>query len=508
MKLLDRPVAQPLGHPEEALIREAHRRRRRRRLAVSGIAVAVVVAAVGAVIATRPPSRSPKPTTHPLLRPPPRPTVDATAFSRQGNLAFVSRGSLWVLDGSTKVLVAVRAPGLVPSNPSFSPDGKWLAFVASVEVSQHYSGGYALSTVVASTLWMSRANGTGAHPIKGLTITQAFGWSPGADLYSVSAGSSTRVPFGTPTAVDLVSPDGSVRQLAGDASVTSAVWSPDGSALAVSTESGFEPDHSQWATLTSYPVDGGPPTVWERLDLDYIVPTGWWPTWGIGYTTVGSGAVPGGSGAADGSPFFTVAQPGARPRLLGATLENESTGPPTGTASGWLAFVQTTAGLGRSIWQGKQVVVCSPLTSSCSPVPHPAGAVTLDPTWSPSGATLAYVQAPADQDAGFPQQTLNSWYGAHELRLYQPSTGGSRTVSASQGSTVPFWSADGSSFLYVSDDSLWLHPADGVPVRVASPLYATYWPSYYGQVPFAAQFTWSQAAANETACLSRFDPQC
>lgn len=488
-------------------MREARRRRRRRRLAVSGSVVAVVLAVVAGVLATRPPSRSPRPTSHPLLPQPPRPTVDAAAFSGQGNLAFVSQGSLWVLDGSTKALVAVRAPGLVPSNPSFSPDGKWLAFVASAEASQHYSGGFVLSTVVTSSLWMSRANGADARPVKGLAISQAFGWSPSADLFAVSVGSSTRVPFGTPTAVDLVSPDGSVRPLVGDTSVTAAVWSPDGSALAVSTESGFESDHSQSATLTSYPVDGGLPTVWETLALDYIVPTGWWPTWGIGYTTVSGGAVPGGSGAADGSAFFTVAQPGARPRLLGATLENESTGPPTGTASGWLAFVQTTTG-GRTIWLGKQVVVCSPLTSSCSPVPHPAGTVTLDPAWSPSGSTLAYVQAPADQDAGFPQPTLYRWYGAHQLRLYDPSTGGSRSMTASQGSTAPSWSTDGSSFLYVSDDSLWLHPAGGVPVRVAGPLYATYWPSYYGQVPFAAQFTWSQAAPNETACLSRFDPQC
>lgn len=60
----------------------------------------------------------------------------------------------------------------------------------------------------------------------------------------------------------------------------------------------------------------------------------------------------------------------------------------------------------------------------------------------------------------------------------------------------------------MSDDSLWPHPADGVPVRVAIPLYATYWLSYYGRVPFAAQFTWSQAAANETARLSRVDRQC
>jgi hypothetical protein len=134
--------------------------------------------------------------------------------------------------------------------------------------------------------------------------------------------------------------------------------------------------------------------------------------------------------------------------------------------------------------------------------------VTLYPTWSRSGSTLAYVQAPASQDAGFPEQILYTWYGAHELHLYDPSSSISRSVTASQGSTAPAWSTDSSSFLYVSNDSLWLHPADGLPVRIAGPLYSTYWPSYYGQVPFVAQFAWSQATANETACLSKFDPQC
>ncbi len=505
MKLLDPQVAMPLdvSTDAQALIKEAHQRRRRRRLVVGGIVVVALAAVMVGLFVISPAGRAPKPVATPLPETSTGPVVNKAAFAGEGQLAFVSSGKLWVLDGS-KSLVSVHTGNLVPSNPAFSPDGRWLAFVASAEVSHNYSGDV-LSTVVTSALWVARSNGTDPRHVQGL-IGQAFGWAPHSDLYAVSMASSTSVPFGT--VVDLVSPDGSVRQLMSGSHVVSAVWSPSGSSLAVSTESGSAPETSLSATLTSYPVNGGPRMVWQTLDQQYIVPTGWWPDWGIGYTTVVSGEVPGGSASADGSPLFTVAQPGASPKMLGVTLENESTGPPTGTAAGWLAFVETNGGIGRSIWQGKQVVVCSPTTSSCSPIPHPAGTVTLDPTWSPSGLTLAYVQAPENQNVGFPPQTLVGWYNAHALGIYDPSTGSIKTVSGGQGATVPAWSSNGASFLYVSNNSVRLHSSGASSVQIASPLYSTSWPTYYGQVPFSSQFAWSQSPANETSCLSRVNPQC
>jgi Tol biopolymer transport system component len=45
-------------------------------------------------------------------------------------LAFISRNSLWVLDGTRRSLRRVATPpALHPLRPLFSPDGKWLAFV-------------------------------------------------------------------------------------------------------------------------------------------------------------------------------------------------------------------------------------------------------------------------------------------------------------------------------------------------------------------------------------------
>jgi WD40-like Beta Propeller Repeat len=502
MSVVERPRPAVAGteEPPKVLFPEARRRRRVRRLVFAGVVLimAVAIAVVVMVLPSGPPR---KPVAHLLSRPSLVPVVNRAAFAGRGTLAFVSHGSLWVLDGSTRSLVNVRTPGLAPSNPTFSSDGRWLAFLASKEMSANI-GGEVLSTVLSTSLWIARSDGSDAHPVTGITVDQAFGWSPRADLFAISVGRSTSVPIGRPTAIDVIRPGGSVQQLVGGTNVTSAVWSPDGTTLAVSTQSGLA------ATLSTYPVSGGAATVWGSLDQSFIVPAGWWPVWGIGYTTLASGLGLGGSGSADGSPFYTISTAGATPRMLGLTLENESTGPPTGTGSGWLAFTETTQNGGRYIWQGKQVLVCSPLTTSCAPIPHPVGAVTLDPIWSPSGSILAYVQAPASSSFGFPQQTVASWYGTHQIRLYIPSKSSAVKVGSSNGATVPVWSSNGTSFLYVKDDALWVQPKTGRPVEVAEPLYSAHWPTFYGQVPFSAQFAWSQSPANETACLSQVDPQC
>jgi Tol biopolymer transport system component len=500
VRLLERELPTSAADPAEALIKEAHQRKRRRRFLLAGIVIVVVAAAVGGYLVARPGPRSKPPaptvTVHPTG--PAGPVVDKAAFVHHGRLAFVSQGTLWVLGGPTGSLRPVTTPGLVPANPTFSPDGKWLAFIASKETEEDYG-----SQVVSSELWLANADGTHARPVTaiasntGIAPGTAFGWDSHADLYAVPVGSATSRPFYTATAIDLVSPTGPIRQLVGRTHVVSAVWSPDGSSMAVSTEQGSEPVSPLSATLATYPVRGGTPTVWESDYAGFIVPAGWWPTWGIGYTTVGSGGVPGGSAAADGSPLYAIARPGAAPRQLGTTLMNESTGTASVTAGGWLAFVEAFGdNAGRIIWSDKQVVVCSPVTTACSPILHPAGTVTDNPVWSPTGSTLAYVEAPSLPGAGFPQPVVSSWYGAHQLYFYDPVLGSTTEATQHQGATVPQWSTDGSSLLYVSDNGLWLSSnSTAAPVEIARPLFTPGdWPSYYGQVAFASQFSWASGS--------------
>jgi hypothetical protein len=53
-------------------------------------------------------------------------------------------------------------------------------------------------------------------------------------------------------------------------------------------------------------------------------------------------------------------------------------------------------------------------------------------------------------------------------------------------------SANGHSLLYAAHNGIYLLPqTTGRPVRIATPLFQPgHWPTYYGQVSWAAQFTW------------------
>ncbi len=224
MVLLDRP---PVGSDAEALFKEARRRRRRRWLIGSCLilVLASIAAAVG-LLSDDPgqPAHTTLPKS-PAARTAQNPVVDVRALSGLGQLAFVSHNALWVLDGDTHALRHVVLPkGVVPNSPTFSLDGRWLAFVTGTETSGH------------GTLWIARANGTHAHREAGLAVADAFGWSPHTDLYAVAAGPiSTRVPFGQPMTVRLVSPTGPVRTVVTAPAIVGAAWSPNGTSLAVST---------------------------------------------------------------------------------------------------------------------------------------------------------------------------------------------------------------------------------------------------------------------------------
>jgi hypothetical protein len=490
MVLLDRPA---VGSDAEALFKEARRRRRRRWLI--GSCLILVLASIAAAVGLL--SDDPGQPTHstvprsPVARPAQQPVVDVRDLSGLGQLAFVSHNALWVLDGDAHALRHVVLPrGVVPNSPTFSPNGRWLAFVTGTETSGH------------GTLWIARANGTHAHRQAGLALADAFGWSPRTDLYAVAAGPiSTRVPFGQPMTVRLVSPTGPMRTVVTAPAIVGAAWSPDGSSLAVSTINGsFVP------SLDSYTVDGDKRTVWTGAPVahqDFLVPAGWWNSWGIVYTVIDNGAVPDGEGSFEDAALYSLAGPDATPHFLGETVTNDSDGPPSATTTGLLTFVNDTGSFPRVPWMGKQVEVCSPVSLSCSAVPAPAGDVTEDPAWSSSGTTLAYVAAPSSDTSEFLAPAVSSWYAAHLLELYNPETQSASQVDAVSGATVPAWSMSGKSLVYVANNGLWLlpSPADR-PNEIASPLFARTSsplsgpgiPSYYGEIDWSQQFGWSRGA--------------
>jgi WD40 repeat protein len=396
----------------------------------------------------------------------------------------VSRGTLWVLDGATRALRQVATPGMAPSNPVFSADGRWLAFLGT-------KPGTAFDA-----LWIADGDGTGAHEIRGLAVAAFVGWSPARNVLAVTAGPwMRRMPYGAPTTVRLVWPSGLVRTVVTVAGIQSAVWAPGGTSIAVAAV------HWPSATaLASYPLTGRPPTVWLRLNARHgalsgmrgisLDPLAWWRHRGIGFWARWNCD----SCNADGDPFYVISSPGARPLQLGTTLADSHLGQVTGAPGGQLAIVAEVSGRGiggRLIWQDRRVEVCGPAAAACTAVPSPPGTVTLDPAWSPDGTTLALVRAPTRASPGFPQPVVARWYGAHELWLYYPATHSLRRLNA-PGAAVPAWSADGKSLLYAARDGIWLLPRlTGQPARIATPLFRPGdWPTYYGQVSWMSQFAW------------------
>jgi len=520
--LVPRPA--PVREDPEALIEEARRRARRRRRRWGAVAVAVIVfGVVGGLLAGRAgdgrdvvrESRS-------------TPFVNLRAFSGRGELAFVSRKGVWVLDGERGTLRQLPVPtGWTPDSPQLSHDGRWLTYVTAASTKSYPT---------RVELWLARGDGSDAHVVRGLDVNDLVGWSPTADTLAVIGGSRG-------STLDLIHPGEQTRLLvalagraASHGSVWSAAWSPNGREIAVSTNDFSSP--TSGTTIRTYPIAGGTPTTWFRIRNDQPFPAhicsncgggtesiadliGWWPHWGIAFWDFCCGATHNN----DGSPVALLARPGARPRLLTWTLSSGVTDA-IAARGRELAVVADSTNAGREIGNGKTVETCDTASRTCTPVPgsttwvgpdaqhcliptqsarqclgisvppagHAGSGVSLDPSWAPQPGLLAYVRAPVALTGGWPDA---AWYAAHALYVWNARTGTTQRIAAIDGASVPTWSADGHALLYVSRDGLWLGRIKrGTPVEIAYPLlpparlYRTITNDYYGQIPWTGQFSW------------------
>jgi hypothetical protein len=513
----------------EALIREARQRtfRRRARLAsvlvvlagVVGVSVLLATGGSGVIAGTAD-----------------SPYGNVRAFAGHGELAFVSRGQLWVLDGTGGALRHLRVPANYQAkSPTFSRDGRWLAFAVE-PTNPNYEGTH--------QLWLAHANGTGAHEVRGIQLDELVGWNPHRDLLAVTAGRQQKfVPYGSPTAVQLVSPEGGVRTLVDEASVRprsrrdfdavdGAAWSPSGTQLAVVLQAG-----GLGSEIESVPIDGSaPPTVWfaagngpvhisgmrGRVPAEVIPQlAGWWSRWGIAFWVIDFGGVDN----RDNTALAVIRSPGAQPRYVAQTLSLGITDAIAPTRNGMLALVASST-LGREFAAGKTVETCSPTTGRCRPVPaatswsgpqdqsgyetcrncqparpkkgEPGSGVSQDPAWSPNGSLLVYEKAPVLESSAWPN---NAWFADHAVYVWNSRAGTTTRVGSLTGSALPTWSGNGQDLLYESGDGLWLMPvATGRPIEVVHPLYSLSawnnkvshlgWISYYGQIPWHDQFSW------------------
>jgi dipeptidyl aminopeptidase/acylaminoacyl peptidase len=188
------PPAPPVPADPEVVIRQARARQRRWRRRTVAVVAAVLVAGGAMYLATRGPSGPEPGRRQPAWESGPVPSVDTAAFTGHGELAFVSRGTLWVLDGATRALRRVATPGMRPADPVFSADGRWLAF----------TGVSATPAAQARTVWLAVGDGSGAHQV--VASGGLIGWSPAADLLAVTTGNMVRLIMPTGPARALVPP--------------------------------------------------------------------------------------------------------------------------------------------------------------------------------------------------------------------------------------------------------------------------------------------------------------
>ena len=443
----------------ELLIEEARRRGRRRR---SAAVAALLLAGVG-VAAFSVFHRSDGPTTTAQLAPK-GVFVDSRAFAGHGLLAFVSRGRLFVLDGETQKLTAVTALGQQASDPQFSPDGRWLSY------------------------WLGSGKTGLAH---------ADGDLP----HIVGKGGARWLPDGRlllGNSVDRVGADGRPIRI-GSAPSGAIAWSPDGDRFAFVTRHLTHGSDGAFHGVEQLQVANsltGPRTTWLAHPIAANPNSGF-----IGYAINGfivlthregvlywSDPDQSASLAADGMTVYLLRKPHAQPVKLGTTVGHTT----SATATGRLALA---TGGNRYAWITKTVETCAPSSARCKPLPAPPGKLTLDPSWSPDGRTLAFVEARAEPAGDFRQATVTRWYSTRSLWLLNADATTLMEIADTRGATAPTWSADGKSLLYVAGDALWLIPRTGAkPEKIAGPLFpSSAWPSYYGQIDWTNQFAWSHS---------------
>jgi WD40-like Beta Propeller Repeat len=508
-----RTASFPEPHDPEALIREARRLRRRRWT----IGVLLLVAGVVALVVTDTPSPSRRPlTTSTLSFGPNRPSVDAKAFAGQGDLAFISRKSLYVLDGTTGSLRHLSLPsGYIASTPVFSHDGKLLAFVASRLITA--SNGESTLT----SLWIANASGAGLRKVAGFSNPQIVAWSPTADVLAVTNQGEIPTTYQPPsgsgyvkrqTSLWLVSPNNSRQELLrpGTGEIDRAAWSTDGASIVVGALSAWPfQDHLPWSTtLTAYPINGSRPTVWLRIEnprsngccsatdlkQSEFIPVGWWPDWGVVFWAPSALVDP---SLLEGGGFSLYALPsiGQKPVLLARTLEAGQLSPIVASSTGELAITNEPNGNegARPFWQNEHVVRCDPTTLRCTPIPEAPDTISFDPLWSPDGSMLVYLVGKISNNAGFDQQVVARWYNSLQLQIYLPRTATDVAVSAARGAVVPLWSAKGSRLLHFDNDGIWLlKNIKGQPVEIAGPLLPQKnWSAYFAQLNWSELFAWS-----------------
>jgi Tol biopolymer transport system component len=328
----------------------------------------------------------------------------------------VQYSNLWVVnDDGTSIPLTRTKSAAIHSSPTWSPDGKQVAFVST----RALDGSDALNTNSTYNVWVVNADGSGAKALTLLTAPNTSCahpvWSPdgthlafdcpralggsdaanGADnIWVMNADGSAQTPLTHLTASSVIS--------------NAAVWSPDGSKLAYASN--------------------------RKLDVsDALNTNNTYNIWVVGA-----------NGASDGpvTHFTAAGTSKAHPSWSddGKTLAFDGAGTLDGS---------NTAGATLNVW-------ANGLSPSPSPSPSPltqstGPAVNVSPAWSPATSQVAFLST-ADPAGGSGASAFNVWSvnadgsGLTALtRLAPPS---------SVGQATPIWSRNGARIAYLSNRNL------------------------------------------------------
>lgn len=403
-----------------------------------------------------------------------QPVADPGALAGGGRLAFVAAGGLVVADGATGQAWEVAPPGSGAFTPRWSADGQWLAYL------RDFDG-------TAGTLWISRADGTDGRPapVPSRVGPDGFRWSPTAPVLAVA-----------PAGGDLwwVEPGGGAHPLKAAAEpVPSFAWAPGGRDLAYALPFPSGGGTTGGHALFTLPAQGGTPRRVYTAEGHGLALAGWWQAG----CRILAWQIPGGFASlqADGAPLLAITLDGAAAPLRMAGDPEDPVVTlvrPEWVVPGPGSRLLVVAGGGREAWRGKGVAACDGETLRCTPLPRPAGAVSLDPAWAPGGARVALVRAQGAPAAPGSALDPAEWVRTRTLWVAAPDGAGAYTLpAAGQGVQAPAWHQDGRHLLFVRDRALWVLEAGQpeVPPRLAAaPLDAP--PGAYGHTPWQGVVAW------------------
>jgi hypothetical protein len=442
-----------------------------------------VAPAPGVTTPTMPPGPPNPPAPGPLA-------VDGSAWAGHGSLAFVSEGQLEVLSDAGRLTEITGPTGEgTDSNPSWSANGRWLAFL--------HTGPAVGFDIPSPTLWLVAAGASVATEVgtSGLTM---YAWSPVTSLLAFIDAPTNSTVATSSQQLWLDSPGAPPKalELGTGSGIGEIAWSPDGTSVAFDEWVVAQPatDGQPIGWIGVAPIDSAPVTNVYQLSGSGLFLAGWWPS--------GGGLLfwedPGFAESADGQSLYSLAVGASQPALMATSLVG-----PT-----WLApspignEVAIVSGGGRTIWNaGRTVTVCRFPEASCSAIAVPAGTVGLAPSWSSSGELFFSVASAAGPfaplgTAYYSPGWMAQWNATNVLMSVDAAGQSAPVSSAPPGALYSVPSNEGASLLVVADDALWLANPVGAPAtEVAGPLYSTAGPAgYYGEVDWKGTFAWSEGA--------------